>query len=92
MPCADCSTNHERAIRAEAAEQSLLLFYETFSRLSQQLADIEREVERKRLELNPPPSGAEPILKRRFLLVPAELLSGLPLPLEGDADPVRTSA
>lgn len=81
MPCAECSTNHERAIRADACERSLLLFMETFSDLARQLADIEREAERKRLENNPPPPGAEPIPKRRFLLVPAELLAGLAPPL-----------
>ena len=75
MPCPECAGNHERAIRAEAAEQSLLLFVETFSNLARQLADIEREADRKRHEANPPPRGAAPVPKQRFLLVSAELLA-----------------
>ena len=75
MPCADCVENHERARRAEAAEQSLILYVETFSNTARKLADIEREVDRRRHALNPPPSGAAPIPKRRFVLVPAELLA-----------------
>ena len=75
MPCPECARNHERAIRADAAEQSLLLFVETFSNLARQLADIEREADRLRHEANPPPAGAAPVKKRRFLLIPAELLA-----------------
>ena len=77
MPCSECATNHDRANRAEAAEKSLLLFVETFSNLSRQLADIEREADRKRHADNPPPPGAKPAPKRRYLLVPAELIAGL---------------
>lgn len=77
MPCSECAANHDRANRAEAAEKSLLLFVETFSTLSCQLADIEREADRKRHADNPPPPGGVPLPKRRFLLVPAELLAGL---------------
>ena len=85
MPCPDCSENHDRATRAEAAEQSLLLFVETFSNLARQLAEIEREAERKRHAENPPPPGAVPVPKKRFLLVPAELIAGLAPPLDDAA-------
>ena len=76
MPCPECAQNSQRAERAEVAEQSLLLFVETFSKLSQQLIQIEAEVDRKRLADNPPPPGAAPVPKRRFLLVPVDMIGG----------------
>ena len=77
MPCSECAANHDRANRAEAAEKSLLLFVDTFSTLSRQLANIERDVDRNRHADNPPPPGVAPLPKTRFLLVPAGLLAGL---------------
>lgn len=77
MPCPECSENHARALRSEAAEKSLLLFMNTFSRLSRQLADIEQEADRRRLEANPPPPGAAPVKRPRFVMVPAETFFGL---------------
>jgi hypothetical protein len=68
VPCPECDQNHQRAARCEAAERSLLLFTETFSELAQQLWDLERAIDRRRYRESPPPEGAAPIRKRRFLL------------------------
>ena len=76
MPCPECEGNSQRAVRAEAAERSLLLFTETFSKLARQLWDIEQETMRRRQERRPPPEGAAPIKKHRYLLVRAESLEG----------------
>ena len=89
MPCSECAANHDRANRAEAAEKSLLLFLETFSDLSRQLADIEREVDRQRHADNPSPAGVSAPAKRRYLLVPAEMIAGLDGPLDSIASPLR---
>lgn len=78
MPCPECNDNYERARRAETLEQSLLLFTDTVSKLSRQLWELEAEVDRRRYAEDPPPPGAEPIRKRRLVLVPAELLARLP--------------
>ena len=67
MPCPECYENCQRARRAEAAEQTLLLFTETVSKLARQLSDLEAEVDRRRREQNPPPAGAQPIRRQRFL-------------------------
>ena len=83
MPCPECGQNYQRALRAETAEQSLLLFTETFSRLSRQLWQIEQEADRKRYGENPPPPGAAPIKRARYLLVPVDLLGGEPATDEG---------
>lgn len=72
MPCPECAYNRQRAERAEVAERLLLLFTDTFSLLSRRLADIEAESFRRYHAENPPPPGAEPIRKRRFLLVPVD--------------------
>ena len=78
MPCPECNENYERARRAETVEQSLLLFTDVFSKLARQLWELEAEVDRRRYAENPPPPGAEPIPKRRLVLVPAELVAGHP--------------
>ena len=89
LSCPECSQKHDRASRVEACEKTLLLFMETFSKLARQIADIEHEADRIRHEGNPPPPGAEPIPKKRFLLVPAELIAGLAPPLDDEATPSR---
>jgi hypothetical protein len=78
MPCPECDQYRERAARVEAAERSLLLFTELFSKLARQLWELEAEMDRIRYEDNPPPPGAAPVRKRRFLLVPADLVGGKP--------------
>ena len=77
IPCLDCSANHIRAERLAECERTLLLFMETFSKLARQLAQIELEADRQRQKDSPPPPGVGPIPKKRFLLVPAELLVGI---------------
>ena len=67
MPCPECDENYQRALRAEATEQTLLLFTETVSKLARQLSDLEAEIERRRRAENPAPPGAQPIRKRRSL-------------------------
>jgi hypothetical protein len=88
MPCPECIDNYERARRAEAIERSLLLFTDTFSKLSRDLYQLEAEVDRRRLEEDPPPPGAHPIKKRRLVLVPAEYVISRP-ELERAAEPCR---
>ena len=78
MPCTECNYNYERARRAETIERSLLLVTDTISPLSRQLYELEAEVDRRRYEENPPPPGAQPIKKRRLVLVPAEFVIGRP--------------
>jgi hypothetical protein len=70
LPCAVCKQNQKRVERAEEAERLLLLFTKIFSRLSLQLAEIEAEYWRRYYEENPPPPGAEPVKRQRYLLVP----------------------
>lgn len=77
MPCPDCIKNHERTLRAVAAERELLLFVETVSSLSLRLSNIERETKRPLNEQDPPPPGWEPILKSRFVLVPTKEIADL---------------
>ena len=72
MPCPECHYNRQRAERAEEAERLLLLFTDTFSLLSRQLADIEAEHLRRHYVENPPPPGAAPLKRRRYLLVPVD--------------------
>ena len=76
MPCPECSENRERVLRAEAAEQSLILFTEMFSKLARELWELEATIDRRRYGGSPPPDGAEPVRKRRFLLVRADLVGG----------------
>jgi hypothetical protein len=78
MPCPECNQYRQRAARVEAAERSLLLFTELFSKLSRQLWELEADMDRIRYEDDPPPPGAAPVRKRRFLLVPADLVGGKP--------------
>ena len=76
MPCPECHENDERARRAEAVEQSLLQSTEMVSKLARQLWELEAEIDRRRYAQNPPPPGAQPIRKRRLLLIPADLVGG----------------
>ena len=76
MPCPECNENHQRARRAETIEQSMLAFTEMFSKLARQLWELEAEMDRRRYAADPPPPGAEPVRKRRLLLVPADLVGG----------------
>ena len=78
MPCPECVENYERAQRAAKTEELLLLFTETFSNLARALWQLEQEFDRRRYAANPPPQGAEPRRKRRFLLIPADLVGGEP--------------
>jgi hypothetical protein len=93
MPCPECDQYRQRAGRVEAAERSLLLFTELFSKLAHELWELEADIDRIRYEDNPPPLGAAPVRKRRFLLVPADLVGGKPandsavLPALGDSEP-----
>jgi hypothetical protein len=78
MPCPECNQYRQRAARVEAAERSLLLFTELFSKLAHELWELEADIDRIRYEDDPPPPGAAPVRKRRFLLVPADLVGGKP--------------
>jgi hypothetical protein len=79
VPCPECAEYRQRAEQAAVAEQSLLLFTELFSKLARQLWDIEAEAERRRHFDKPPPPGAAPVPKRRFLLIPADMVAGVPV-------------
>jgi hypothetical protein len=72
LSCHECDQNRQRVEHCEEAEELLLLFMNTFSELSQKLADIERERLRVHYEKNPPPPGATAMPRRRFLLVPID--------------------
>ena len=76
MSCPECEENRQRAQRAAEAESLLLLFTETFSKLARKLWELEGERDRRRYADNPPPPGASPARKRRFLLLRADLLGG----------------
>lgn len=76
MSCPECDEYRQRAVRVEEAEKLLLLFTDAFSRLSKALIDIEAERDRTRYAENPPPEGASPIPKRRYLLMPVKLVGG----------------
>jgi len=76
VACPECAEYRQRAERVEEAEQLLLLFTETFSKLSRALMQIEVERDRKRYTSVPPPEGAQPVPKRRFLLLPVNLVGG----------------
>jgi hypothetical protein len=49
---------------------------ETFSKLARQLSDLGVEAERRRFASKPPPLGAKPVPKRRYILVPRDLVGG----------------
>ena len=72
MACPECAEFRQRAERVEEAEQLLLLFTDTFSRLSQALMAIDVDRGRKRYAENPPAEGAQPNPKWLYILSPVD--------------------